>query len=102
MNYGKMVDMSKKKRALLASVVGLGMVMGVVRCSLKRYEEKQKKEALEQVRAFFMEYGEIATIFINEMESTKDCLAGGVVMTDERVYYFENTNGIIWYEEECI
>ncbi len=100
MNCGKMLGMKKKKVALLAGVVGAGILAASARFSMMVYEERKKAKALQQVREFFKEYGEIATVFIHEMESSKDRLVGGVVMEDERVYLFENEAGVIWYEEE--
>ncbi len=97
-----MLDMNKKKAALLAGVVGAGILAASTRFSMTMYEERKKAKALQQVRTFFAEYGEIATVFINEVESNKRRLVGGVVMEDETVYLFENEAGVIWYEEELI
>lgn len=102
MNYGKMLGMKKKKATLLAGVVGAGALVASARYLMAVYEERKKVKMLQQVRAFFEKYGEIATVFVNEEGSSKKRLVGGVVMEDERVYLFENKAGIILYEEELI
>ncbi|MBF0786725.1 MULTISPECIES: DUF4651 domain-containing protein [unclassified Streptococcus] len=94
--------MKKKKGALLAGVVGASILAASAWSLMTVYEERKKAKALQQVRAFFEEYGEIATVFINEMVSSKDCLVGGVVMENGQSYLFENEAGVIWYEEELI
>ncbi len=92
--------MNKKKTALLAGLLGLGSLGAGVRYYLKAQEEKKKARALAQVREYFAEKGQIATVFIYEEQSDKDFLKGGVVMEEGAVYLFENHLGLISYEEE--
>lgn len=100
MNCGKMLGMKKKKLALLVGVLGVGMFVAGTRFAVAAYEDQRKAKALQEIRAFFEEYGKIATVFIDERGSSKERLIGGVVMEDERVYLFEYEAGVIWYEEE--
>lgn len=97
---GKIVCMNKKKTAVLAGVLGTGILAASARYYVKVQEEKKKAQALQQVRDFFADFGPIATIFVYENESDKDFLKGGVVMDSGRVYRFENRAGQIEYEEE--
>lgn len=96
-----MGGMKKKKTALLA--VGL-LGAGVLAASAKFYRdslmEKRKAEALLEVRRFFADFGEIATVFVDESQSDQYRLIGGVVMEAGPVYLFENHMGEIGYEEE--
>lgn len=100
MFYGKIVCMNKKKTAVLAGVLGTGILAASARYYMKVQEEKKKAQALVQVRQFFAELGSIATVFIYEAESSADLLKGGVVMETGQVYTFENHAGEIAYEEE--
>ena len=100
MKYDKMVSMSKKKTALLAGLVGAGVLAASARFYRKTQEERKKAQALQSVRDFFADQGSIATVYVNETESSKDYLTGGVVMEDGRVFLFENTRGEIAYQEE--
>ena len=63
-------------------------------------EDRQKAAALKQVRAFFADFGPIATVFVDESQSSKGYLVEGVVMETGPVYLFENRSGQISYEEE--
>lgn len=92
--------MNKKKTALLAGLMGAGVLAASARFYMKTQEERKKAQALQQVREFFADLGSIATVFIHEAESTKNFLKGGVVMEDGRVFLFENNRGVIAYEEE--
>ncbi|MGT2712769.1 DUF4651 domain-containing protein [Streptococcus oriscaviae] len=92
--------MNKKKTALLAGLMGAGVLAASARFYMKTQEERKKAQALQQVREFFADLGSIATVFIQEAESTKNFLKGGVVMEDGRVFLFENNRGVIAYEEE--
>lgn len=94
------MDMNKKKTAILAGVLGAGILAASARFYRSVQEEHQKARALEEVRAFFGEFGPIATVFIYEEDSTGRVLSGGVVMEDGRVYSFVNEAGTIVYEEE--
>lgn len=100
MFYGRMVCMNKKKAIVLAGVFGSGILAASARHYMKVQEEKKKAQALEQVRQFFADYGNIATVFIYESESNAEVLKGGVVMETGQVYIFENRAGEIIYEEE--
>ncbi|MGT2911425.1 DUF4651 domain-containing protein [Streptococcus cameli] len=92
--------MNKKKTALLAGLLGAG----VLAASAKFYHDSlvatQKSRALKEVRQFFAAYGEIATVFVDESQSTATRLIGGVVMEAGPVYLFKYENGEIQYEEE--
>lgn len=92
--------MSKKKTAILAGLLGTGILAASARFYMKVQEERQKAQALEQVRTFFAPLGPIATVFVYEQEATKDFLKGGVVLEEGSVYLFENDRGQISYEEE--
>lgn len=92
--------MKKKKTALLAGLMGAGVLAASVRFYKKAKEERQKAQALQDVREFFGDLGSIATVYVDETASDQDYLTGGVVMEDGRVYLFENAQGQIRYEEE--
>lgn len=92
--------MSKKKTAIVLGLLGTGILAASARFYMKVQEDRQKAQALEQVRAFFAPFGTIVTVFVYEQEATKDFLKGGVVMEEGSVYLFENDRGQISYEEE--
>ncbi|HFI0436305.1 TPA: DUF4651 domain-containing protein, partial [Streptococcus suis] len=60
----------------------------------------KKAQALQEVRDFFADLGEIATVYVDETASTQTTLIGGVVMEAGQVFLFENTQGSIQYREE--
>ncbi len=66
----------------------------------KIQEERKKAQALQEVREFFADLGEIATVYVDETASTQDVLIGGVVMEAGQIFLFENVRGSIRYEEE--
>lgn len=92
--------MNKKKTALLAGLMGAGVLAASAQFYRKVQEERKKAQALLQVRMFFERFGEIATVYIDETASTKNVLKGGVVMEEGAVFLFENTKGNIHYKEE--
>lgn len=92
--------MNKKKTALLAGLLGAGVLTASAKFYMDVQEERQKAQALEQVRDFFTSFGEIATVFVDETQSDKKVLVGGVVMETGQVYLFENQSGQIQYREE--
>lgn len=100
MKCDKITSMSKKKRVVLAGLVGAGILAASARFYKKIQEEQQKAQALQEVRAAFAKMGEIATVYIDETASSGHFLTGGIVMEDGRVYLFENERGDITYEEE--
>lgn len=93
--------MNKKKAALLAGLVGAGVLAASTKYYMDAQKERQKAAALRQVREFFADFGEIATVFVDECQSDEHCLVGGVVMEAGPVYLFENQDGQISYEEEA-
>lgn len=92
--------MSKKKTVLLAGLLGAGVLTASVQYYRKLQEERQKSQALQQVREFFIEFGNIATVYVDETQSHSCVLTGGVVLEDGRVFLFENSKGMISYQEE--
>ena len=92
--------MNKKKTALLAGLMGAGVLAASARFYKKVQEERQKAHSLQQVRTFFKQFGEIATVYIDETASNKTILKGGVIMEEGQVFLFEHTQGEIRYEEE--
>ena len=66
----------------------------------KIQEDRKKAQALQEVRDFFTDLGEIATVYVDETASTQTTLIGGVVMEAGQVFLFENTKGSIQYREE--
>lgn len=92
--------MNKKKTALLAGLLGAGVLAASAKFYMDAQKERQKAAALRQVRSFFADFGEIATVFIDERQSNQTILIGGVVMEEGPVYLFENVDGQIYYEEE--
>lgn len=100
MKCDKMDNMNKKKTALLAGLVGAGVLAASAQFYRKTQEERKKAQALQSVRDFFADKGTIATVYVNETESNKNYLTGGVVMEDGRVFLFDNTRGDITYQEE--
>lgn len=94
------MGMNKKKTALLAGLLGAGVLAASAKFYKDVQEEHQKAAALQQVRDFFADFGTIATVFVHEDQSRKDLLIGGVVMEDGPVYLFENQAGQIVFEEE--
>lgn len=95
-----MVSMNKKKAAIVAGIVGAGVLAASARFYMKAQEEIKKAQALAHVRRFFADFGTIATVFIYETESNRHHLKGGVVMEDGPVYLFDYQNGEMTYEEE--
>lgn len=92
--------MKNKKSALLAGLLGAGVLAASAKFYMDVQEERAKAAALQQVRDFFADFGVIATVFVDESQSDKDVLIGGVVMGEGPVYLFENRHGQIQYEEE--
>lgn len=92
--------MNKKQTALLAGLLGAGVLAASAKFYMDVQEDRQKAAALKQVRAFFADFGPIATVFVDESQSSKGHLVGGVVMEAGPVYLFENRAGQISYEEE--
>lgn len=92
--------MNKKKTALLAGLLGAGVLAASAKFYMDVQEDRHKAAALRQVRDFFADFGPIATVFVDESQSSKDILVGGVVMEDGPVYLFENQAGEITYGEE--
>ena len=98
--YDTIRNMNKKQTALLAGLLGAGVLAASAKFYMDIQEERQKAAALKQVRDFFTDFGPIVTVFVNEVQSSKACLVGGVVMENGLVYLFENQAGQISYEEE--
>lgn len=92
--------MKKKKTALLAGLLGVGVLTASAQFYRKIQEERKKAQALQEVREFFADLGEIATVYVDETASTQDVLIGGVVMEADQIFLFENVRGSIRYEEE--
>lgn len=92
--------MNKKQKALLAGLLGASVLAASAKFYRDVQIERQKAVALKQVRAYFAEFGSIATVFVDEHQSDKNCLIGGVVMEAGPVYLFVNQAGQISYEEE--
>ena len=99
-NYDKIVNMKKKKTALLAGLLGAGVLTASAQFYRKVQEDRKKAQALQEVRDFFAIVGEIATVYVDETASTQDSLVGGVVMEAGQVFLFENAQGSIQYREE--
>ncbi len=91
--------MKKKKTALLAGLLGAGVLTASAQFYRKIQEDRKKAQALQEVRDFFADLGEIATVYVDETASTQTTLIGGVVMEAEQVFLFENTKGSIQYRE---
>ena len=96
----KIVNMKKKKTALLAGLLGAGVLTASAQFYRKVQEDRKKAQALQEVRDFFAIVGEIATVYVDETASTQDSLVGGVVMEAGQVFLFENAQGSIQYREE--
>ncbi|MGQ7679937.1 DUF4651 domain-containing protein [Streptococcus suis] len=92
--------MKKKRTALLAGLLGAGVLTASAQFYRKVQEDRKKAQALQEVRDFFANVGEIATVYVNETASTQDSLVGGVVMEAGQVFLFENAQGSIQYREE--
>ncbi|TCD45519.1 DUF4651 domain-containing protein [Streptococcus sp. X16XC17] len=92
--------MNKKKAAIVAGIVGTGILAASARFYMKAQEEVKKAQALAHVRRFFADFGTIATVFVYENDSNARQLTGGVVMEGGPVYLFDYQNGQIVYEEE--
>lgn len=93
--------MKKKRTALLAGLVGAGVLTASAQFYRKVQEDRKKAQALQQVRAYFADLGSIATVYVDETQSQSDYLVGGVIMEDGRIFLFENTKGDITFEEEA-
>ncbi len=98
--YDKIVNMKKKKTALLAGLLGAGVLTASAQFYRRIQEDRKKAQALQEVRDFFADLGEIATVYVDETASNQDTLIGGVVMEAGQVFLFENTKGSIQYREE--
>lgn len=66
----------------------------------KQFEERKRERIKAELRQFFNRLGEIAVLYVNEFESDKDTIRGGLVMNDETIYLFTYENGQISYEED--
>lgn len=92
--------MNKKKTALLAGLLGAGVLTASAQFYRSIQEERKKAQALQQVRDFFASFGPLATVYVDETESSSDRLVGGLILEDGRVFLYENTKGDIVYQEE--
>ncbi|HFI0618745.1 TPA: DUF4651 domain-containing protein [Streptococcus suis] len=92
--------MKKKRTALLAGLLGAGVLTASAQFYRKVQEDRKKAQALQEVRDFFANVGEIATVYVDETASTQDSLVGGVVMEAGQVFLFENVQGSIQYRED--
>lgn len=92
-----------KKKTIFAAVgVGLAAFMGLAGVKLyqKKKEALEETQAVELIRDYFSQKGEIATVYILAYETTPDHFYGGVVMADDRRYVFELEDGRLHYHEE--
>ncbi|MGT2924955.1 DUF4651 domain-containing protein [Streptococcus caviae] len=92
----------KSKKITLVSA-GLAGISGAALAGLliqQRLADQRRNRIKKKIRQFFSQFGEIAVLYINEFESDKKKLRGGVVMQDDTVYQFTYQNGSIDYEEE--
>lgn len=92
--------MNKKKTAVLAGLLGAGVLTASAQFYRKVQAERKKAQLLQEVRAYFAELGTIATVYVDETKSRADYLVGGVLLEDGRTFLFENTRGLITFEEE--
>lgn len=64
--------MKKKRTALLAGLLGAGVLTASAQFYRKVQEDRKKAQALQEVRDFFANVGEIATVYVDETASTQD------------------------------
>lgn len=94
--------MNKKKIRLLAAAVGTVLLVAGFQVYRGMIEDRRKAYALQEVRDFFASFGEIETLYVDEMTSSSTVLHGGVVLADGRLFLFENKGGMIEYQEGSI
>lgn len=92
--------MKQKKLAFLAGLLGLGSLTAAGVVAHQKQIEQQRQEVLEEVRTFFSTLGDISVVYINNFESKKYLVTGGVVFEDETTYYFTYDRGEINYRLE--
>lgn len=85
---------------VVASFIAATALAASAKFAMQMWADKQDAKIMRQVRAFFSQKGEIATVFVNQAESTRDIVCGGVVMADDKVYTFTYMNGDLDYWEE--
>lgn len=101
MFYDKIKVMKNKKMTLMSA--SLAGISGAVLAGLiiqKHLADQRRDRIKKEIRQFFSQFGEIAVLYINEFESDRKKLCGGVVMKDDTVYQFTHQNGSIDYKEE--
>ena len=101
MFYDKIKLMKSKKITLVSA--GLAGIGGAALAGLiikQRLADQRRNRIKKKIRQFFSRFGEIAVLYINEFESDKKQLRGGVVMQDDTIYQFMYQNGSIDYREE--
>lgn len=92
--------MKNKKIVLTTSLVAVLALAYMT----KKYRDEQRDikigQIIKEVRLFFASFGDIATVYINQVTSNKVETKGGVIMADGRIYQFDYLAGEIFYQEE--
>ena len=92
------------KRKKLWASLALGLAAGLGLAGVRLYQKNKKltdeREAVDLIRAYFSQKGEIGTVYILSYESSQDSFYGGVIMADDRRFVFELEKGRLNYYEE--
>lgn len=92
--------MKQKRFAFLAGILGLGGLAAAGVVAHQKQLEKEREQILRDVRAFFEPFGDIAVVYVNDFESIRHLVTGGVVFEDGETFYFSYDHGEINYRLE--
>lgn len=94
--------MKTKNIVLAAGLVGLTAAALGTKTYLDYQEDRRISQIVAEVRDFFSKMGDIATVYVDQTQSDKVQVKGGVIMVDETVYYFDYMAGEIFYKKELL
>lgn len=98
--YDKMIFMKQKRFAFLAGILGLGGLAAAGVVARQKQLDKERQQILVEVREFFAPFGKISVVYINDFESIRRLVTGGVVFEDGVTFYFSYDHGDINYRLE--
>lgn len=98
--YGKIEGMKQKRFAFLAGILGLGGLAAAGVVAHQKQLEKERQQVLLEVRDYFSSFGEISVVYVNDFESIRRLVTGGVVFDDGETFYFCYDHGEINYRLE--
>lgn len=92
--------MKKNRFAFLAGLLGLGGLAAAGVVARQKQLEKERQQILMEVREFFAPFGTISVVYVNDFESIRRLVTGGVVFEDGVTFYFSYDHGDINYRLE--